>query len=246
MQMTEARQDWHADAHLARRLLRGGVGLRHVRRTLRELRDHRADLVHRMVEQGQDHAAATCEARQLLGDRDALAAQMIARPELRSRARRFAWLLFVLGPMPMVAVMAFAAVAIVVMAAGALEGVGLISTWVNGSNLHPPTITITIAAITIRVLLQWVAPVLVGLLLCRAAARRLMPAIWPLCAMAIVALTSSATIFIMTPSPGGNALVWLLFAPNRVDWQRAVVLFCALGIAYLLLLHVQLRNPAHA
>jgi hypothetical protein len=246
MQTTETRQDWHADALLARRLLRGGVGLQRVRRTLRELRDHRADLVDRMVAQGQDHAAATCEARQLLGDRDALAEQMIARPELRSRVRRFAWLLFVLGPMPMVAVMAFAAVAIVVMAAVALEGVGLISTWENGSNLHPPTITITIAAITISVLLQWVAPVLVALVLCRAAARRLMPAIWPVCAMAIVALTSGATRFFMTASPDGKPLVWLSLASNRIDWQRAVVLFCALGIAYLLLLRAQLRNPAHA
>ena len=244
MQMTEARQDWHADAHLARRLLRGGVGLRHVRRTLRELRDHRADLVDRMVEQGQDHAAATCEARQLLGDRDALAAQMIARPELRSRARRFAWLLFVLGPIPMIAVMTFAVPAIGVMVAVALEGVGLISTREFGSNLHP--FTITIADISFRVLLQWVAPVLVGLLLCRAAARRLMPAIWPVCAMAIIALTSSATSFFMTTSPGGKALAWLSFALPRVDWQRGVVLFCALGIAYLLLLRVQLRKPAHA
>ena len=241
--MDESR-DWHADAHLARRLLRGGVGLRHVRRTLRELRDHHADLVERMVGQGQDHAAATCEARQLLGDRDALAAQMIARPELRSRARRFAWLLFVLGPMPMVAVMAFAVVVIVVMVAVALEGMGLISTREYGSNLHP--FIITIADISVRVLLQWVAPVLVGLLLCRAAARRLMPAIWPVCAMAIVALNSSATNFFMTASPDGKALGWLSFTSNRVDWQRAVVLFCALGIAYLLLLRVQLRKPAHA
>ncbi len=239
MQMPEARRDWQADAHLARRLLRGGVGLRHVRRTLRELRDHRADLVDRMVEQGQDRAAATCEARQLLGDRDALAAQMIARPELRSRARRFAWLLFVLGPMPMVAVMVFAAVAIVVIVAVALEGVGLISTREIGSNPHQFTIPV-------RVLLQWMAPVLVGLLLCRAAARRLMPAIWPVCAMAIVALTSSATNYLVTASPGREALTTFSFALYRVDWQRAVVLFCALGIAYLLLLRVQLRKLGHA
>ena len=242
MQMTEARRDWHADAHLARRLLRGGVGLRHVRRTLRELRDHRADLVDRMVEQGQDHAAATCEANQLLGDRDVLAAQMIARPELRSRVRRFAWLLFVLGPMPMIAVTAYAVAAIGVGVVVALESVGLISTReisLNLSNLHPLTIAV-------RVLLQWVAPVLVGLLLCRAAARRLMPAVWPVCAMAIVALTSGATWFFMTASPDGKPLVWLSLASNRIDWQRAVVLFCALGIAYLLLLRVQLRNPSHA
>jgi hypothetical protein len=242
MQITETRQDWHADALLARRLLRGGVGLQRVRRTLRELRDHRADLVDRMVEQGQDHAAATSEARQLLGDRDALAAQMIARPELRSRTRRFAWLLFVLGPMPMIAATAYVVAAIGVGVGVALESVGLISTReisANLSNLHPLTIAV-------RVLLQWVAPVLVGLVLCRAAARRLMPAIWPVCALAIVALTSSATTFFMTSSPGGKVLTWLALSTNRVDWPRAVVLFCALGIAYLLLLRVQLRKPDHA
>lgn len=239
MQMTEARRDRHADTHLARRLLRGGVGLRHVRRTLRELRDHRADLVDRMVEQGQDHAAATSEAHQLLGDRDALAAQMIARPELRSRARRFAWLLFVLGPIPMIAVMALAGVIIGVIVAVALESVGLISTRESYPNLHPVTIAV-------RVLLQWVAPVLVGLLLCRAAARRLMPAIWPVCAMAIVALTSSASNYFVTDSPGGKALTMLSFTLHRADWERAVVLFCVLGIAYLLLLRMQPWKPARA
>ena len=43
----------------------------------------------------------------------------------------------------------------------------------------------------------------------------------------------------MTTSPGGKTLTTLSFASNRVDWQRAAVLFCALGIAYLLLLRVQ-------
>src|SRR5262245_66098657 len=104
--MDEAQRDRHADSALAERLLRGGVGLRHVRRTLRELRDHREDLVEKSRSHGRDQEAALKEARGLLGNGDALVEQMIARPELRSRVRRFAWLLFVLAPVPLVLVLA--------------------------------------------------------------------------------------------------------------------------------------------
>ena len=64
--------------------------------------------------------------------------------------------------------------------------------------------------------------------------------------MAIVALTSGATHYFVAESPGGKAPATFILASTQVDWQRAVVLFCALGIAYLLLLRVQPRNPAHA
>ncbi len=235
MQMAEARRDWHADAHLARRLLRGGVGLRHVRRTLRELRDHRADLVDRMVERGQDHAAATCEARQLLGDRDALAAQMIARPELRSRARRFAWLLFVLGPLPMVLVAGLMAL-LAATAIVELTGVGFLEAAASNTDL---------ATIIIRLLLQWVAPTGVGLLLCCVATRRMVLAIWPVCATAIIALVSSSTRYFVSAVPGSKSANIHFFGGSFIEWQRAILVFCALGIAYLLLRRAQLRTLDH-
>jgi transposase len=96
---TESAAD--ADAHFAERLLRGGVAPRHVRRSLRELRDHRSDIRQQLERQGRHPLDATHEAQLLLGHRDALAEQILARPELRSKARRFAWLLF--GVMPIFA-----------------------------------------------------------------------------------------------------------------------------------------------
>lgn len=98
------------DARLAGRLLRAGIGPRHVGRTLRELRDHRADLVERMMAQGSDRHTAVQEAQKRLGDERSLIAQMAARPELRSRARRFAWLLFIIGPPVMVIAVGGAAI----------------------------------------------------------------------------------------------------------------------------------------
>jgi hypothetical protein len=225
-----------SDARLAARLLRGGVSLRHVRRALRELRDHRADLESRLVEQGRDRDSAAGEASQLLGDREALVAQMLARPELQSRVRRFAWLWFLVAPLPLVGVVGLIKVAFVVTS---LEAVGLVSSQEVTSNLHPLTITV-------RVLLQWVAPAAVGLLLCHAAARRLVPAIWPVCTMAIVALTSSAISYVVAAAPGRNAVTTLGFGAHPLDWQRAIVLFCALAISYLLLRRAQLRNPGNA
>ena len=88
--MDEKEHDRRADARLAEQLLHGGVGLRHVRRTLREVRDHREDVQERLVALGRDPVSAALEARQVLGEQEYLVAQMTARPELRSRVRRFA------------------------------------------------------------------------------------------------------------------------------------------------------------
>jgi hypothetical protein len=159
--MDETAQDRRADQRLAERLLRGGVRLRHVRRTLRELRDHRRDLVDRMMDAGQECVVAEREARAQLGDRDMLAAQMIARPELRSRARRFAWILFVLGPLPMIMLLAVLSI---------LAGAALFE---GPDSLWDPPVPGTLEVALTRMLFLWVAPGTVGLLLCRAQLRGL-------------------------------------------------------------------------
>ncbi|HUG72607.1 MAG TPA: permease prefix domain 1-containing protein [Steroidobacteraceae bacterium] len=215
--MDEMEQDRRAEARLAQRLLRGGVGLRHVRRTLRELRDHREDIVERMVNQGHDRAAARHEAHRLLGDPDSLVAQMTVRPELRSRARRFAWLLFVLGPMPMVCALGLLAT---LAAMVTLEGIGL------ATGDYSADVELS----TYMAMLQWVAPAAAGLLLCWAAVRREVAAIWPVCAVVIVALSSGAINY-----HDSGSMATLAFGLYPFDEQRAVVLFFVLGLAYLLL-----------
>jgi hypothetical protein len=233
MRMDEAQHDRHADSVLAERLLCGGVGLRHVRRTLRELRDHREDLVEKCLSRSRDRDAALEEARGLLGNHDALANQMIARPELRSRVRRFAWLLFVLAPAPMVCaiglLMLLASFAVV-------QGVSLaLLTPATGERL----------ALNIGgPLLQWLAPLVVGLQLCRMAARRCMPALWPVCAMAIVVFSSGMGYYGKTGEV--PALLFSFSSASMLTLSgvvRIVSLFCLLGLAYL---HLRAHQPGRS
>lgn len=223
--MDELHQDEQADRQLAERLLRGGVGLRHVRRALRELRDHRADLVSRAIDQGQDREGAIREARVELGDREDLARQMLARPELRSRARRFAWLWFLLGPVPMV----FAAGLATMLAAIALYEVLGVS--MNG---RPPS---AFELLLMQLALQWLAPGIVGLVLARIAVRRVVPAIYPLCAIALIALASSATHV----SARLISIGWTPLYP-----ARGLALFGLLVLAYWLLRSAQLHRGTRA
>jgi hypothetical protein len=228
--MDETRQDRRTEARLAQQLLRGGVGLRHVRRTLRELRDHRADLVDRLLAAGHERSVAERDARALLGDQDALVAQMIARPELRSRARRFAWLLFVLGPLPMVVLLSLLAILV---GAVLFEGADRLL------DLH---LSETQEVALTRMLFLWMAPAAVGLLLCHAAVRRAVPAIWPVCANAIVALTASLThVTGTTRVTGIHFGIWPDLGQARVS-----ALFVLLGVAYLLLRRAQLRRMEDA
>jgi hypothetical protein len=227
LRMDETQQERHADADLGRQLLRGGVGRRHVRRALRELRDHREDLVARMVATGQEHAAAVRDARQLLGDRAVLAAQMIARPELRSRAQRFAWLLFGLAPLPL-----FCVVGILAMFAGAaaLE---------VGQLLGLPALSSQHAMAMGRPLLLWIVPGCVGLLLCWLGVRHSVRAFWPIFAMAIVAWCSGVT----DVDEHGVAFGMLpLFRSPLPELLRMLTLFCALGVTYLLLRNAEQRR----
>src|ERR1700748_1601694 len=79
-------------------LLRGGIAPRHVRRYVRELADHLDDLAAAERAAGRDEEAALLAAQARLGGDDALAAAMLARPELKSWAAKAPWLVFGLVP----------------------------------------------------------------------------------------------------------------------------------------------------
>jgi len=91
---------------LCETLLRGGVAPRHVRRYLRELDDHLADLTEAQRIAGYDPANAAIRAQAQLGSEAELVAAMLAQPSLRTLAARAPWLVFGLLP-PLAALAAF-------------------------------------------------------------------------------------------------------------------------------------------
>ena len=90
-------------------LLRAGIAPRHVRRYLRELDDHLADLTEAQIADGHETADAAARARARLGGDEELAAAMLARPGFKSWAARWPWLVFGLAPLAVMPVIFFAA-----------------------------------------------------------------------------------------------------------------------------------------
>jgi hypothetical protein len=70
-------------------LLRGGVSRVYVERTMLELNDHYEDLERAALAAGLSSAEAARAAREQLGDEAALAAAVLARPELRVWSHRW-------------------------------------------------------------------------------------------------------------------------------------------------------------
>jgi len=99
-------------------LLHGGVAPKHVRRTIAELRDHHTDLFAEAFARGCSVENAEREASIRLGEHDALAAQILARPELRSWAHRWPWLVYCVTP-TVVFIFVFAALLLLLGRSGA-------------------------------------------------------------------------------------------------------------------------------
>lgn len=85
-------------SNLAHRLLKGGVAPKHVRRTISELSDHFADIKAEALLRGLSETEATQEATKRIGSQEAIVADILAKPELKSWAARWPWAVFTLGP----------------------------------------------------------------------------------------------------------------------------------------------------
>jgi hypothetical protein len=83
---------------LRERLLQGGIAPRHVRRYLRELEEHYADLYAAQRQAGFEPEDADVRARARLGDDENLAQAMLEQRDFRSISARFPWLVFTLLP----------------------------------------------------------------------------------------------------------------------------------------------------
>ena len=86
-------------------LLRTGVAPRNVQRAVLELSEHYDDLVEEAVAGGLARSDAERRARVELGDLDVIAADIVARPELRSWAWHHPKLAVVVYPLACVAVL---------------------------------------------------------------------------------------------------------------------------------------------
>ena len=76
----------------------GGVSPAYISRLLAELDDHYADLEREERATGRESAVAAVEALRRLGQQDAIAAEVLAKPELRSWPERWPWIVSLLRP----------------------------------------------------------------------------------------------------------------------------------------------------
>lgn len=93
---------------VAEQLLKGGVAPRHVRRYVRELDEHLDDLTAQQRASGYDSEDAAIRARARLGDDTELAEAMLEQPGMKSWPARLPWLVFLLLPPVLTAVIGLA------------------------------------------------------------------------------------------------------------------------------------------
>lgn len=161
---------------LRERLLRGGIAPRHVRRYLRELDDHLADLIEAQEQAGHDPADATARAHALLGEDNELASAMLAQSGFKSWAARWPWAIFGLAPAAVMPAAFFAAALPLVLIAdlhGTLHKGAAIPGWFQSlasittlfANLAlGPGLVALLAAVAWRQRLDWKWPLLASVL----------------------------------------------------------------------------------
>ncbi|MGH9885004.1 MAG: hypothetical protein ACREBE_05730 [bacterium] len=155
---------------MTEQLLRGGVAPKHVRRTIDELQSHHADLVAEAQSRGRSLDEAALEASARLGDEDALAAEIIARPELRSWTHRWPWVAYCMTP-----VAAFVA---------GFVGLSILR-WASPASPR-------ILAGGLRLLQIFGLPLFLGGLSCLVAGRRRAALRWPVLGVTIVSFLGAA------------------------------------------------------
>jgi hypothetical protein len=171
---------------LRERLLRAGAAPRHVRRYLRELADHLADLRAEEERAGRSLADAESAAIIRLGGMDDLAKSMIEQRQFQAWSARAPWAIFGLAPLFLLAGVWF---------------VSLLILWFGWQVFLPGTDTpfghhpgahriSELANIYFQLdrLLYFAAPVLVGWGIGLLAARQRLKAIWPSVGFFLIAL----------------------------------------------------------
>jgi hypothetical protein len=158
---------------LEARLLRGGVAPRHVKRFLRELDEHLADIADAQTAAGHDAPAVAAHARAALGPDDELADAMLKQRDFRSFSARFPW--FVFGVMPVLTL--------------ALVVPWHIPALAVLSKLSAPTLFPTLAEMVSFTGNFFLVPA-IGLLFVLVARRQCFSLVWPVVSTAIILILS--------------------------------------------------------
>ena len=172
-------------AGLSERLRRAGISPRRVRRLISELEAHFDDLVAEFHSTGLSQTESESQAAARLGTEDVLAASIIARPELRSWARRWPWLAFAVLPLLSLPVQ-------FVLSMLAAVGVFAFSVHTLGMTpRHPGPVPWICEALQAYAL--WVAPMLAAAAACFLAARYRAPVLWPIVGSILIACLGAMT-----------------------------------------------------
>jgi hypothetical protein len=223
---------------IAEQLLRGGVAPRHVRRTLFELSVHFEDLLQELRARGLSEAEAATEASARLGA-EAMVADVLVRPELKSWMRRRPLLAFALLPVA-------AYVALFVIGLAALLVCVELAEKEAGVSLERSDGLQTLAAAVLPGL-AWFLPASVAAACCGIALARRAPLCWPIVGIALISLLGATTNAQLTLPPlvdrpafgaglgfSTEAMVLPLF--------RAGATFLAVLLPYIWLRRAQLRR----
>jgi hypothetical protein len=221
---------------LREQLLRAGVAPRHMRRYLRELADHFADLRAEEDRPGRNAADAEAAAMARLGSMDNLAKAMIEQRQFQSWCARAPWAMFSIAP------------ALILAAAWA---VALFILWSGWNIFLPGTATpfgtghyrfFDLANLYFQFgkAIYFFAPVLVGWGMAVLAIRQRTKTWWPAVGMLIVALAAStAHVFAgRTAVPGGVAHVSMGFTVALVQGRpfgllHMMVVFSVAALPYM-------------
>lgn len=167
---------------IAETLLKGGVAPRHVRRYVRELDEHLDDLTAQQRAAGFDDEDAQARARARLGDDGKLAQAMLDQPGMRSWPARWPWLVFLLLPPVLTAVMGLALYA-------AVYFVGDGAATINAMVPVPQDWLIGFSVTAMTAINVLAVPVMAVLLVVLADRQRLKP-LWPLLGIALLLLAT--------------------------------------------------------
>jgi len=229
---------------LRERLLRAGVAPRHVRRYLRELSDHLADLTAEEVSAGRSGADAESASLARLGGMDELAKAMIGQQNFQSWSVRVPWATFGIVPLLVLAGAYYLALFI------------LWSGWKMflpdaitpfGVRIGGPTYAIENIYFQTGRMIYFGAPLFVGWALVMVAARQRLKAIWPFAGLALVAFISSTVrVHATRLVPGGTAHVSLGLGLGPDIWGTVVYALAIVSLAVLPYLVWRVRRRAAA